>query len=104
MKEALMALLADFPDGSEIRIPAPVLVRTFDKENSADPRWHDHLQSGLACLIPGVAATALMLIMIGFTILGARWLASDSIFDQISHGSVIADHQKQQPVPVGRFV
>nr|WP_294553849.1 hypothetical protein [uncultured Rhodopila sp.] len=78
-KENLMTLLADLSDGSEIRIPAPVLVRTFDLENLTDLHWHDRLLNGLARLIPAVVTAALMLIMIGSTIPGARWLASGAI-------------------------
>jgi hypothetical protein len=96
-KEALMALLADLPDGSEIRIPAPVLLRSFDKKYLTDLHWHDR---GLGRLVPAVATAALMLIMIGFTILGARWLASGCNLDQAGNGGIIADHQKPQPVTV----
>ena len=101
-KETLMALLADLPDGSEIRVPAPVLVQTFD--NLTDLPWHDLLLNGLARLIPAVASTAFMLIMIGVTILGARWLASGGNLDQTGNVGVIADHQQQRPVPVGYLV
>nr|WP_294507345.1 hypothetical protein [uncultured Rhodopila sp.] len=99
-KEALMALLADLPDGSEIRIPAPVFVGAFDEEKTT-LRWQHRLPGGLAGLFPAVATTALMLIMIGFTILGARWLASGGNLDQAGHGSVLAGHQKVQ---AGRLV
>jgi hypothetical protein len=103
-KEDLMTLLANLPDGSEIRIPAPVLVRTFDIENVTDLLRTDRLLNGLARLIPAVVTIALMLIMIGSTIPGARWLASGRKLDQTGNPGVIADHQEQRPMPIGGLV
>ena len=103
-KEALMALLADLLDGSEIRIPPPVLARTFDNGNLTDLHWHDRLLNGLARLVPGAVTTALMLMLVGFTILAARWLASGGNFDQTSNRVVIADQLNHRPAQIGRLV
>jgi len=98
-KEALMALLAELPDGLELRIPGLIPIGPSGEENAVYPRWNHRLLDGAARLLPIVAATALMLIMIGCTILGARWLAAGGNLDQTGTWGVIADHQEQRPEP-----